>query len=149
MITSTSNPQIKQVVNLQAKGKVRSELGLFVVEGRKMVEEVPESLCRKVFVSESYLESQKNRNFFDKFQVETVPDVVFRHMSDTKTPQGILAVVQQQKYMLEDLMTGGPVLVLEGILESPESWRTDRRWTVIIQRWFVLRWVRSTVSLMW
>ena len=63
MITSTSNPQIKQVVNLQAKGKVRSELGLFVVEGRKMVEEVPESLCRKVFVSESYLESQKNRNF--------------------------------------------------------------------------------------
>ena len=80
-----------------------------------MVEEVPESLCRKVFVSESYLESQKNRNFFDKFQVETVPDVVFRHMSDTKTPQGILAVVQQQKYMLEDLMTGGPVLVLEGI----------------------------------
>ena len=115
MITSTSNPQIKQVVNLQAKGKVRSELGLFVVEGRKMVEEVPESLCRKVFVSESYLESQKNRNFFDKFQVETVPDVVFRHMSDTKTPQGILAVVQQQKYMLEDLMTGGPVLVLEGI----------------------------------
>ena len=115
MITSTSNPQIKQVVNLQAKGKVRSELGLFVVEGRKMVEEVPESLCRKVFVSESYLESQKNRNFFDKFQVETVPDVVFRHMSDTKTPQGILAVVQQQKYMLEDLMTGGPVLVLESI----------------------------------
>ena len=76
MITSTSNPQIKQVVNLQAKGKVRSELGLFVVEGRKMVEEVPESLCRKVFVSESYLESQKNRNFFDKFQVETVPAYV-------------------------------------------------------------------------
>ena len=68
MITSTSNPQIKQVVNLQAKGKVRSELGLFVVEGRKMVEEVPESLCRKVFVSESYLESLINSRW-KRFQM--------------------------------------------------------------------------------
>ena len=123
MITSTSNPQIKQVVNLQAKGKVRSELGLFVVEGRKMVEEVPESLCRKVFVSESYLESQKNRNFFDKFQVETVPDVVFRHMSDTKTPQGILCLVRQKQYSITEIVKekGGelPLLLVLDQIQDP------------------------------
>lgn len=115
MITSVSNPQIKQVVGLQTRAKVRSEQNLFVVEGQKMVEELPKDCLVKVFVAESYYKNPKNVNFLKKFQAEVVPDVVFRHMSDTQTPQGVLAVARQQHFTMEDLFCGGPVLVLESI----------------------------------
>ena len=37
MITSTSNPQVKEIMQLQKKSKLRRELGVFVAEGMKMV----------------------------------------------------------------------------------------------------------------
>lgn len=115
MITSTSNPQVKQIVNLQNKAKLRNELELYVVEGTKMVEELPEECCYKVFASESYAKNEKNQEILKKFSAEITPDIVFRHMSNTQTPQGILAVARQQHFTLEDLGKGGPVLVLESI----------------------------------
>ena len=41
MITSTSSSQVKHVVNLQKKAKLRKEEKQFVVEGVKMVSEAP------------------------------------------------------------------------------------------------------------
>lgn len=41
MITSTSNPRIKNLMQLQKKGKARREQQCFVVEGLKMVLEAP------------------------------------------------------------------------------------------------------------
>ena len=42
MITSTSNQQMKNLMLLMKKAKARNEQELFVVEGRKMFQEVPE-----------------------------------------------------------------------------------------------------------
>ena len=44
MITSTSSSQVKTVVSLQKKAKTRKETKQFVVEGMKMVSEVPQDL---------------------------------------------------------------------------------------------------------
>ena len=41
MITSTSNQQMKNLMLLMKKAKARKEQELFVVEGRKMFQEVP------------------------------------------------------------------------------------------------------------
>ena len=41
MITSTSNPQVKHLLQLQKKSKARNEEGVFVVEGLRMFVEVP------------------------------------------------------------------------------------------------------------
>lgn len=41
MITSSSNQQMKNITALMKKAKIRKEQGLFVVEGKKMYEEVP------------------------------------------------------------------------------------------------------------
>mgnify|MGYP003379512887 CR=1 FL=1 len=41
MITSTSNPQVKQLIQLQKKSKERTAQDVFVVEGIKMYQEVP------------------------------------------------------------------------------------------------------------
>ena len=62
MITSTSSSQVKTVVSLQKKAKTRKETKQFVVEGMKMVSEVPQDRLVKVYFSESF--AAANVSFF-------------------------------------------------------------------------------------
>ncbi len=104
MITSTSNAQVKHVMNLLNKAKYRRECGLFVVEGGKMVFEAPKDLVEKIFVSESYFNGHKDDERLADPKVEVVADNVFKQMSDTKTPQGILATVKMKEYCAHDIL---------------------------------------------
>lgn len=61
MISSTSNQQIKTIVQLNKKARARRELRAFVVEGVKMFAETPRSLLQRVYVSEHFLEKEENR----------------------------------------------------------------------------------------
>ena len=54
MITSTANQQMKNLALLMKKAKARNEQGLFVVEGRKMFQEVPKEWLKQVYVSENF-----------------------------------------------------------------------------------------------
>ena len=50
--------------------------------------------------------------------IETVSDEIFRNLSDTQSPQGVMAVVSQQHYRLEDLFgqhTEPLLLILENL----------------------------------
>ena len=104
MITSTSNPQIKRLLQLQKKSKARTEEHVFIVEGWRMFIEVPQERVEKVYVSESFYRKKQKEIDFNKFSFEVLSDHVFAHVSDTKTPQGILCVVRQQTYHLEELL---------------------------------------------
>ena len=53
MITSASNTQVKNIIQLNQKAKARREQGLFVAEGRKMFGEAPRDWISKVYVTES------------------------------------------------------------------------------------------------
>lgn len=104
MITSTSNPQVKRLLQLQKKSKARNEEKVFIVEGLRMFVEVPEERVEKVYISESLYNKKKQELKLDKFPLEILSDSVFGHVSDTKTPQGILCVVKQEKYDLSELL---------------------------------------------
>lgn len=109
MITSTSSSQVKHIVNLQKKSKLRKEEKQFVVEGIKMVSEAPKDRLVKVYVSETF--KADNEEFLDKMNyealgkdvLEVVSDNVFVRMSDTQTPQGIMAVVKMSGVCIEDV----------------------------------------------
>ena len=58
MITSTSNQQIKNLLQLQKKSKVRKEQGVFVVEGVRMFREAPADWIIKTFVSHEFLKKE-------------------------------------------------------------------------------------------
>ena len=88
MITSTSNPQVKNLLQLQKKSKVRNEEQVFIVEGLRMFMEVPQDQVKKVYVSESLYNKKKEELHLERFPVEVLADKVFQHVSDTKTPQG-------------------------------------------------------------
>lgn len=119
MITSTSNSQVKYLVQLQNKAKTRKENREFVVEGLKMVEEAPKDRVVKVYVSENYENS--NRGALEKLNLEyeTVSDSVFSQMSDTKTPQGILAIVKMLEYSVEDMLKENPLIAVIENLQDP------------------------------
>ncbi len=106
MITSTSNSQVKQVVALTKKAKARRESGLFLVEGEKMFSELPRERLDRVYVSESFLRQQGEgaEALLAGCRHEIVTDEVMRVMSDTQTPQGILALCRQFSYSLSDIL---------------------------------------------
>ena len=87
MITKNT---IKQIVSLRQQ-KFRKELGLFVVEGRKMVEELLHSGFETVglYATEVFL---KDYPAFSN--AEPVNEVPLQQMSGLDTPPGILAVVK-------------------------------------------------------
>ena len=114
MITSASNGRIKEIVNLIQKAKVRREKKVFIIEGRRLFSEVPRELIEEIYVSDTFLEKQENRELLEGLKYETVKEEVFRKISDTKTPQGILAVVKQPQYSLEQM-------ILQDLTEKPSE----------------------------
>ena len=106
MISSTSNAQIKYIMQLQKKSKLRNEDGVFIIEGPKMFFELPKEQLLKVYVSCGFLEDKVNEKKLKDMQIkyEIVRDDIFVLMCDTKTPQGILALAKQFKYTLEDIL---------------------------------------------
>ena len=121
MITSSVNPKVKQVVQWQTKGRARRSDGIFLAEGMKMYQEAPEDRIQEVYVSEEALEKigeyPKVEAKLERTGYEAVSGEVFRKMSDTQTPQGILCVVKRPEYRLEQLLAvPSPLfLVLEGL----------------------------------
>lgn len=104
MITSTSNTQVKRLLQLQRKSKARNEEQIFLVEGLRMFLEVPAERVQKVYISETLYNKKEQELNLDRFSVEILSDTVFQYVSDTKTPQGILCIVQQKKYDIDELL---------------------------------------------
>lgn len=120
MITSVANQQMKHILQLNKKSKTRYEQRVFVVEGIKMCLEAPREDIVKMYVSESFLADEDKRRRIQGYSYEVVKDNVFRAVSDTKTPQGILCLVRMPQYCLEDLL-GTPAGWQDGENGQPGS----------------------------
>lgn len=117
-ISSTSNAQVKQLIQLQKKAKLRAEQDVFVVEGVKMYQEAPPERLVHTYVSESFFE--RNRALFQGREERTtlLSDRVFEAVSDTKSPQGILCLVRQYHYDWKELLGDGTCAPLIMALEN-------------------------------
>ena len=110
IITSNTNEQIKNLIHLKDNSKARKTSGTFIVEEIKMFQEIPKEDFIKAYASESFYEKRKEEisDYFKKNNlkedVQLVSDSVFKKISDTVTPQGILAVVRQKTYSIEDII---------------------------------------------
>lgn len=106
MIASTANKQVKYVNALQKKAKLRRAEGLFVAEGLRMCAEIPPDRISTLYISESFRKNPHSRELTERVrQVEVVTDTVFAALSDTRTPQGVLAVARQSRYTLEQVVS--------------------------------------------
>lgn len=104
MINSTSNKQVKRVVNLRSKAKARREEGMYVVEGLRMCRELEPDTVDALYVTQDFAAQQDNRAWLAGFGPELVSGDVMNVMADTRTPQGILAVVKQKTYTMDHIL---------------------------------------------
>ncbi len=104
MITSTSNDRIKQIMKYRKSARERRKQGVFLVEGIRMFVEIPKELCREVYMTEEFLEKHKGQLAeYLLSKVELVAPHVMEAMTDTKTPQGVISVVSQPAYSIEEV----------------------------------------------
>lgn len=116
-ISSSSNGQIKHLKELQAKGKARRETGTFVAEGWKMAEEACTlGVAKHIYLSETYAKENQS-DWVGDVPCTVVADTVFRDAADTQTPQGVMAIVEQARYDLTEILGRESVrlLLLEDI----------------------------------
>lgn len=92
MITSKSNELIKHIKSLHQK-KYRDEYREYFVEGIKLVKEAisENKKIEKIIICEELF---KEKFEFDKYDIEYVDEKVFFYISDTQTPQGIMAIIK-------------------------------------------------------
>lgn len=94
-IESAKNQEIKEITALFKKSSKRSEERLFVAEGRRIVLDIVarrRDLVKKIFLSEAIV--MEELGLPEDLPMYILPQELFGRVSDTKTPQGIMAVVE-------------------------------------------------------
>ncbi|HMB23224.1 MAG TPA: RNA methyltransferase [Anaerolineales bacterium] len=99
MITSSQNPKIKLVRLLLGRAKERREANAFVTEGVRLVEEAADSNWKFQFVLYDESLSERGLKLVEKLEskkveVEKVESRLLQSLSETETPQGILAILE-------------------------------------------------------
>ena len=92
VITSLTNDTVKYIEKLKKKASLRREEGCFVVEGIRMIREVPENRRILLFLTEDASRQHPELASWCE-RTELVSPQVLQKLSDTETPQGMLAVV--------------------------------------------------------
>ena len=115
MIQDPSQAEIKGVAKLTKK-EARSETGLFLLEGPQGLKEALQrpKLIEKLFATESFEEKYPDlisRARDARVNVNLVSEAVLKELSDTTTPQGVVAICQQFHVSLDDVLAGKPKLV--------------------------------------
>ena len=119
MITSASNGRIKYIDNLMNKAKFRRSEGKFVAEGIKMFMEAPKGDVLEVYIKEGAYDSfdTETKKKLERIGYEVLSEPVFKKVTDTVTPQGILSVIKIRESSIEDVLSDeNPIIaVLENI----------------------------------
>jgi TrmH family RNA methyltransferase len=109
MITSTKNDTIKQWMKLHKK-KYREQMGQFLLEGDHLVEEalgsdwdIEQLIVREDRQEEAWLKD---------YPTTVVTDQVFKALADTRSPQGVIAVVNIRTYQTDELKK---LLILDNV----------------------------------
>ncbi|OCA91337.1 RNA methyltransferase [Bacillus sp. FJAT-27225] len=94
-IQSAQNPQVKQWKKLAMK-KERERTGLFLAEGFHLVEEAlkkPGTVVELVIAEDTDIPPRID---YKDVSVTTITREIFKSLSETETPQGILAICRQE-----------------------------------------------------
>jgi len=100
MITSTQNSKIKLIRALQGRAKERRETGAFLAEGIRLVEEAQATNCPFRFVLYDELLNERGSLLVEilmsrGIECEMVSSSVMKSLSETESPQGALAVLNE------------------------------------------------------
>jgi len=107
-ITSTDNKLIKHIASLHKK-KYRDEYNEYIIEGIKSVKEALQNNVEITHIIASDFNESLNTNL----EIINVPSHIMEKISETKTPQGLLAVAKITNSQLPD--NAKRVLILDNL----------------------------------
>jgi TrmH family RNA methyltransferase len=115
VIQDPSAAEIKGVAKLTKK-ESRLETGLFLLEGPQGLKEALQrpKLIEKIFATETFQEKYPDlisRAEQSRVTLTIVSDSALKALSDTTTPQGVVAVCQQFHVSLEGVLAAKPKLI--------------------------------------
>ncbi|MEG1973178.1 MAG: RNA methyltransferase substrate-binding domain-containing protein, partial [Oscillospiraceae bacterium] len=117
-ITSKDNQKIKLLSKLISSQKERDESGLFVLEGLRLIADAISAGLKilELYVAESYLGKAEVEIFAllpESVEIIAIDDFILPKITDTKTPQGIVALAQGSllEENLPESMAGGALLL--------------------------------------
>ncbi len=91
IITSTSNQYIKHLKKLQTSKKYREEKGVFLLEGERPVRD---AISYGINPKAILVLDKRTGTMPNDVQVYRLPSNIMEYISDTKTPQGIMAEME-------------------------------------------------------
>lgn len=116
MIESSANGQYKRIQKLMKQSRARRQEGVFVVEGWKMVKEaLGRQLVLQLYIAESELgrcKEELEAEGAGRPALEIMSDALFRQLSDTVHPQGILGIVKMPVYDRREILAGSEARLL-------------------------------------
>lgn len=120
-ITSKDNPLIKFVSNLQSSSKYRNKEGLFVLEGLRICDDAYQNNIKfdKLIVTKDAY--NKHKNIIDNFvsiskNCYFLREDLFKKISDTNSPQGIIAVANKPQKN-NNILNNGRFIALENLAD--------------------------------
>ncbi len=125
MITDTSTSSLKKISELSSRKKSRDASKVFIAEGWRLVAEAPEELIRELYISASFhasADADRKRFISEHSDIcHLISDKAFSRISDTDTPQGILAVMERCESDIEKMLSRekNPLLLIIDRIQDP------------------------------
>lgn len=120
-ITSTQNPEIKNLMVLLEKSRERKKQGLLVAEGVKEIALAVAGgyVIEKLFFVKEF-EYQLDKLFKNSKEIIEISKDIYQKVAYRESTEGVIALIQTKKHTLSDLQFTRPnPLVL--VAESPEK----------------------------
>lgn len=121
-IQSIQNGKVKDWAKLLTK-KGREKEQSYLVEGPHLVEEAIKGQADigALLMTEGYIRSNRLNSFITEHPSRCflVSEQVLHKLSDTETPQGILAVIRMKKWSLAPFLEGNRLLLLLDAIQDP------------------------------
>lgn len=120
-ITSSQNPLIKSLIQLQEKAKTRKQSGTFLIEGMREIELALKGKYKLetiLFLPELVSESQIKK--FKGVELIEISKEVYQKLAYRDTTEGILAVAKIKSLELSDLkLPENPLILVMEAIEKP------------------------------
>ncbi|MBU0686443.1 MAG: RNA methyltransferase [Candidatus Margulisbacteria bacterium] len=114
MLTSLSNPKIKEILRLKGK-KQKAQSGKFIIEGIHLLQEAIQSSSLYDIDQVIFSSSFNQPDLLGQLRALEVSDQVFNKMTELENPEGILAVLKSKSFSLEELLKSNPKVTIFGV----------------------------------
>ena len=136
-ITSKSNEKVKYIKSLNDK-KYRQKYDMFYIEGIKVIEEIMKSkkaidIMFIAYSKDILINLNGGKELLNKLKkiknisIYELSKEVFEYVVETKTPQGVLAVVKKNNSQYKDINKEDSIIILDRLQDLRKYWNNNTK----------------------